>query len=120
MDENLPKLCATYAQAFDIIGRRWAGAILRAIMAGQTRFSEIAGAVPGLSDRLLSERLKELERDGLVVRKVTPTTPVRIEYRTSAKGDALLPALLEIEKWASVWLKPGRPAATKRRLRLSR
>ena len=106
MDEPLSPFCAVYTQAFDIVGGRWTGAILRALMSGQTRFTEITQSIPGLSDRLLSERLKQLEGDGLVVRTVTPCTPVRIEYTLTEMGASLLPALQSIEAWAERWLSP--------------
>ncbi len=111
MDDHLPPMCATYTRAFDIIGRRWTGAILRALMSGNTRFTELARSIPGLSDRVLSERLKELEAEELVVRTVTPSTPVRIEYSLTEMGAALLPALVAIEEWATTWLQPGRRTA---------
>jgi DNA-binding HxlR family transcriptional regulator len=72
--------CPLYHRAVELIGRRWTGAILRALMAGVNRFSDLAATVPGMSDRMLSERLKELEAEGVVVRRVIPETPVRIEY----------------------------------------
>ena len=111
MDEKLPPMCATYTQAFDIIGRRWTGAIIRTLLSGHTRFTDIARAIPGLSDRVLSERLKELEAEGLVVRTVTPSTPVRIGYTLTEMGIALLPALVAVEEWAQTWLQPGRRTA---------
>ena len=111
MDERLGPMCATYTRAFDIIGRRWTGAILRTLMSGQTRFSDLARAIPGLSDRLLSERLKDLEAEGLVVRTVTPTTPVRIDYTLTERGAALLPALVAVEQWALEWITPNRRTA---------
>ena len=72
--------CPKFHKSVELIGRRWTGAILRALLSGETRFSDIAHAIPGLSDRLLSERLKELETEGVVTRVVYPETPVRIEY----------------------------------------
>ena len=111
MIEPLPPMCATYTRAFDIIGRRWTGAILRALLSGNTRFTDLGRSIPGLSDRVLSERLKELEAEGLVVRTVTPSTPVRIGYTLTEMGIALLPALVAIEEWAQAWLQPGRRTA---------
>jgi DNA-binding HxlR family transcriptional regulator len=111
VNEHLPPMCATYTRAFDIIGRRWTGAILRALMSGHTRFSELGRSIPGLSDRVLSERLKELEAEGLIVRTVTPSTPVRIGYTLTEMGIALLPALVAVEEWAQTWLQPGRRTA---------
>ncbi len=107
---ELSPFCAVYTRAIEILGRRWTGAILRALMAGRTRFNDIAHTVPGLSDRLLSERLKELEMEGLVVRTVTPCTPVRIDYTLSEAGLALLPVVGAVANWAETWLPPTQPA----------
>ena len=96
--------CPRYHHAVELIGRRWTGAILREMYGGTTRFSDIASSVPGLSDRLLSERLKELEVEGVVVRIVYPETPVRIEYRLTDKGHDLGRVMDEIAKWAGRWL----------------
>src|SRR5690349_18490174 len=82
-------ICPRFHYAVELIGRRWTGAILQAMLGGATRFSDIAAAVPGLSDRLLSERLRELEGEDLVTRTVTPCIPVRIEYHLTDKGLAL-------------------------------
>lgn len=108
MDEASPLFCAGYTRAVEIIGRRWNGAIIRALLAGETRFSSIASAIPGLSDRLLSQRLKELEAEGIVERTVTPSTPVCIQYRLTERGAALLPVLESVASWANRWI----PAAT--------
>lgn len=97
-------MCATYTEAFAIIGRRWTGPVLRALMSGITRFSDLARTIPGLSDRLLSERLKDLEAQGLLVRTVTPTTPVRIDYSLTEMGADLMTALVAVEAWAERWL----------------
>jgi DNA-binding HxlR family transcriptional regulator len=87
-----------------MIGRRWTGAIMRVLMPGPMRFSQIAHAVPELSDRLLSERMKELEARGLVSRTVHPGPPVRVAYELTDMGRDLEPALAEIEAWAHRWL----------------
>lgn len=99
-------VCPVYHRAIELIGRKWTGAILRAMQGGQVRFTDIAAAVPGLSDRLLSERLKELEMEGLVVRSVMPETPVRIEYRLTEKGASLDEVMDAIARWAEHWLAP--------------
>ena len=109
LDGNDPEapisaFCPAYHRAVELIGRRWSGAILRALMSGATRFSDITAAIPGLSDRLLSERLKELESEGIVTRTVTPSTPVRIDYRLTEKGRALNEVMLAISEWAETWL----------------
>ena len=95
--------CPAYHRAVELIGRRWSGAILRALLADLTRFNEIASAVPGLSDRMLAERLKELEAEGLVVRNVTPCTPVRIDYRLTEKGRALDSVVQALAVWVAAW-----------------
>lgn len=92
----------------ELIGRRWTGAILRALLAGVERFSDIAATIPGLSDRMLSERLKELEAEGIVERRVIPETPVRIEYHLTPKGRALGSVMEALSAWAEEWLPhPG-------------
>ncbi len=103
--------CPRFHHAVELIGRRWSGAIIRALLGGANRFSEVCAAVPGLSDRLLSERLKELEAEGVIVRTVYPETPVRIEYQLTEKGESLAPAIEAISNWADVWLPEDLAAA---------
>src|ERR687897_618340 len=91
----------------ELIGRRWTGAILGAMLSGETRYTDIIQAVPGLSDRLLSERLKELEAEGIVVRHVHPDTPVRIEYCLTAKGRDLGEVTDAVSAWAHRWSAEG-------------
>ena len=105
--------CPAYHHAIEVIGRRWTGAILRALLSGATRFSDVTAAVPGLSDRLLSERLKELEAEGIVERTVYPETPVRIEYRLTAKGEGLGDVIAAVSTWAETWAgAPPDPATS--------
>ena len=96
--------CSSYHQAVELIGKRWTGAILFVLMEGPLRFSEVKLLVPDLSDRLLSERMKELEAEGIVERKVIDDTPVRVEYRLTTKGRALEPAVRSLKVWARSWL----------------
>ncbi len=96
--------CPLYHEAVELVGRRWTGAILSVLMDGPLRFSEVAQAIPELSDRLLSERLKELEARGLVNRTVVPGPPLQVRYELSEMGSELEPALSEIERWARRWL----------------
>jgi DNA-binding HxlR family transcriptional regulator len=97
-------LCPTYHRAIELIGRRWSGAILQVMRGSVARFSDIATAIPGLSDRMLSERLKELESEGLIERIVYPETPVRVEYRLTPAGEALGTVLDAVLMWAHDWL----------------
>jgi len=98
--------CPYYHEAVELIGRRWTGAIIAVLLTAPEplRFSEISAAVPQLSDRLLSERIKELERRGVVVRETDPGPPVRAGYRLSEMGRELEPALTELSRWARRWL----------------
>ena len=103
--------CPLYHHAVELIGRRWTGVILRALLAGAERFSELTESIPGLSDRMLSERLKELEAEGIVTRRVIPATPVRIEYHLTDKGRDLSAVVEAASAWADTWLsrQPAEP-----------
>jgi DNA-binding HxlR family transcriptional regulator len=103
-DRERPVCCPLYHEAVELVGRRWTGAILRVLMDGPLRFSEIAQSVPELSDRLLSERMKELEARGIVDRTVHRGPPVKVQYALSEMGRELGPALAEIQRWAHRWL----------------
>jgi len=93
--------CSLYHHAVELIGRRWTGAILLVLVEdGPLRFSEIRTLVPDVSDRLLSERLKELETEEIVARHVYDETPVRVEYELTSKGKALQPALKALKQWS--------------------
>jgi DNA-binding HxlR family transcriptional regulator len=96
--------CPLYHEAVELVGRRWTGAILRVLMDRPMRFSEVVQAVPELSDRLLSARMKELEARGIVDRTVHPGPPVRVEYALSEMGRELGPALNQLQDWAQRWL----------------
>jgi DNA-binding HxlR family transcriptional regulator len=96
--------CAAYHQAVELIGKRWTGAIVFVLLEGPLRFSEVKLLVPDLSDRLLSERMKELEAEGIVERRVIDAMPVRVEYRLTEKGQALEPAVRSLKVWARSWL----------------
>jgi DNA-binding HxlR family transcriptional regulator len=97
--------CPRYHEAIELLGRRWTGAIVRVLMhRSPLRFSEVAQAVPALSDRLLSERMKELEARGVVERTVVEERPARVEYALSPMGRDLEPALDALEAWAQRYL----------------
>ena len=97
--------CGLYHRAVELVGKRWTGAILIVLLEGPLRFSEIGELIPDLSDRLLSERLKELEAEGIVERHVHDDGPVRVEYALTAKGRALEPSLNGLKSWANSWLE---------------
>src|SRR5437588_9941805 len=89
-EEHDPMACAQFPHAIELIGKRWTGSIVREFFYGAKRFSDVRDAIPGMTDRMLSERLKELAAEGIVGRTVTPETPVRIEYSLNPKRRALL------------------------------
>lgn len=108
-DVHDPSICPRYHHAIELIGRRWSGAILQVMRGGTVRFSDIAASIPGLSDRMLSERLKQLEAERLIERRVIPETPVRVEYHLTERGSALAPVLDAVMAWADVWLDDAPP-----------
>ncbi len=99
-----PHLCARFHRAVELIGGRWTGAIIQLLFRGRMRFAELRAAIPEISDRMLSERLRELESEGIVDRLVVPETPVRVEYELTEKGRALEQALGAVGKWAERWV----------------
>lgn len=104
--ESSERFCPRYQRAVEIVGRRWSGAVLRAMLAGASRFGEIQEAIPDLSNRMLSERLRELEGEGIVERVVVPERPVRVEYRLTEKGLALHAVVDGLSRWAEEWIEP--------------
>ncbi len=102
--------CPDFHKAVELIGRRWSGAIVREMLAGAHRFTDLLHAVPDLSERLLCARLKSLEEEGIVERRVYPETPVRVEYHLTDKGRDLRPVFETIDRWADRWVDcAGRP-----------
>lgn len=96
-------MCPRYEKAIDTLGKKWTGLIIRALMEGPRRFGEIAGYVGGLSDRMLSDRLQELEKEGIVARRVYDQRPVLVEYQLTEKGKDLRKVLEAIQSWANRW-----------------
>lgn len=97
-------MCPRYEHAIQLLGKRWTGLLLDALMQGPKRFCEMTSAVEGLSDRVLSDRLRELEIEGIVKRIVYPQIPVRVEYHLTDKGAALQPVVEAIHNWAEQWI----------------
>ena len=95
--------CPYYHRAVELIGRRWTVVILRALLSGVERFSDLTETIPGLSDRMLSERLKELEAEGIVARTVVPEMPVRMAYHLTPKGRSLSSVIESVSAWAETW-----------------
>lgn len=97
--------CPYFHHAVELIGKRWTGVVLRVMLQGATRFGDIAAGVPNLSDKMLAERLKELEAEGMITRTVVPETPVRVEYHLTDKGRSLDGVLTALDAWADKWVE---------------
>jgi DNA-binding HxlR family transcriptional regulator len=113
-DAHPPELCRRFHKASELIGRRWTGAIIYVLLRTRCRFATLREAIPDITDRMLSERLQELEHEGIVERTVVPETPVRVEYELTRKGRALATAMDAIAHWAEKWIPladPVPPAA---------
>jgi len=106
-----PQLCARFHRAVELIGGRWTGAVIQLLFPGRMRFAQLRAAIPEISDRMLSERLRELETEGIIERSVIPDTPVRVEYELTEKGRALEHALGAVGKWAEKWVTDPEPVA---------
>lgn len=105
--QSLGAVCPHFHHAIELIGKRWTGAIVCALTERPMRYAELGKAIPGLSDRLLSQRLRELEDEGLVERQVEAGTPVRVTYSLTEAGQQLDPVLSELKSWAQRWKKAG-------------
>ncbi len=104
-ESHNPQVCNVFHQAIEIIGRRWTGVIIYALGNGPKRFCEFQEAIPDISSRLLTERLKELEENDLIIRDVSTDRPIQVFYSLTPKGEALQPILKSIGAWASDWSK---------------
>jgi len=100
---HISEFCYSYASLMNLLSRRWMGVIIRVLITGPHRFSEILCAVPGLSDPLLTQRLRELESKSLVIRRVVPVSPVRVEYELTEAGQDLERAIRTLSEWAEKW-----------------
>jgi DNA-binding HxlR family transcriptional regulator len=102
-----PELCNAFHAAIELIGRRWTGAIIFLLLRSRCRFATLRDAIPDITDRMLTERLQELEQQGIVERTVLPESPVRVEYSLTPKGHALVEAIDAISDWAHKWSTPA-------------
>jgi DNA-binding HxlR family transcriptional regulator len=118
---HVPQLCTRFHYASELIGRRWNGAIIFMLLKQTCRFATLREGIAGITDRMLSERLQELEEEGVVDRTVVPDTPVRVEYSLTRKGKALAAAIDSIADWAEKYIpatpekaKPGKAVPSRR------
>lgn len=105
--QETPELCNAFHAAIELIGRRWTGAIIFLLLRSRCRFATLRDAIPDITDRMLTERLQELEQEGIVERTVLPESPVRVEYSLTPKGHALVEAVDAISDWAHKWSTPA-------------
>ena len=96
-------LCPAVEHAFEVLGRKWAGLIIRELSSGALHFCELERGIPSMSARMLTERIKELEGEGILTRTVSAAPPVRVLYELTEKGRALIPVMKGIEAWAHQW-----------------
>ena len=115
-----PELCTRFHRASELIGRRWTGAIIFVLIKTRCRFATLRDAIPDITDRMLSERLQELEEEGIVERTVVPETPVRVEYALTRKGRELGTPIKAITDWAHDWIEEPAPAAKSKAARARR
>lgn len=101
------EMCPRFEKAVDVLSKRWVALIVFVLMQGPRRFGEIESCLSNLSGKVLSDRLKEMENEGIIQRTVYPEMPVRIEYSLTAKGTALAPILGEISNWSTEWIELG-------------
>ena len=109
---HAPSVCAQFHRASELIGRRWTGAIIFVLLKSRCRFATLRDAIPDITDRMLSDRLQELEQEGILERTVIPDTPVRVEYALTKKGRALAAAVDAIADWAHKWTEEPIPPKT--------
>ena len=109
---EISPVCTRFHKAIELIGSRWTGAILQTLLQGRSRYASVKAAVPEITDRMLSERLRSLEAEGLLLRTVVPESPVRVEYELTRKGRELQDALREIGSWAERWIPLDKDSAT--------
>lgn len=100
-------VCQHFQRAAEMVAQRWVPQVIRALEVGPARFGDLKDRVPSISDHLLSQRLKALETDGILERRVTPSHPVLIEYRLTKAGRELAVVFAELGTWAERWAKTG-------------
>ncbi|WP_044640780.1 winged helix-turn-helix transcriptional regulator [Risungbinella massiliensis] len=98
-------ICPKFEAAIEILAKKWTGLIIRVLMEKTSRFRDIREQIPQMSERMLAERLKDLEAHGIVIRHVHAETPVRVEYELTQKGRDLTPVIESIQSWGEKWMK---------------
>jgi len=111
---DIHPVCVRFHTAIELIGTRWTGAVLRALFTGQHRYAQIKAAIPGVSDTMLAQRLRALQEQELIERRVLATTPVQVEYHLTEKGRELEPVLEAIIAWSHKWIPLPAETSAKR------
>lgn len=106
-DVTLNDYCPYFDAATEVLGRRWAALVLRALVVGPARFGEISQRVPGVTDRMLARRLRELADSGFLEQVTESDGSARTSYRLTAKGASLAPLIVELNRWALEWVEPA-------------
>lgn len=101
---DFSKMCPKYEAGMEVLSKKWTGLIVRVLLAGPKRFKDIKAQIPDMSDRILSERIKDLEQAEIIIRRVYPETPVRIEYELTEKGKGLQDIIEAIQEWSEKWM----------------
>lgn len=101
---DFTRMCPKYESAAELICKKWTGLIIRVLMGGPKRFKDIKEQIPDMSDKMLTDRMKELEASGIVIRKVYPEMPVRIEYELTDKGRDMKNVIESIQEWGDRWM----------------
>ncbi|GAA4056935.1 helix-turn-helix domain-containing protein [Amphibacillus indicireducens] len=104
-----PVICPRFEQAISLLSKRWTGLVIYQLLNGTQRFNELQSAI-GVSGKVLSDRLKDLEQQGIVHREVIPDTPVIIHYSLTEKGHSMQSIIQSIESWSQDWIKPSADA----------
>lgn len=102
---EMPQLCPRFERAIELLSKRWSTLIVYRLLDGPQRFVDIENSLPNLSGKVLSDRLRELETEGVIQRTVYPEKPVRIEYSLTDKGRDLAPLMEDIQQWATRWVE---------------
>jgi DNA-binding HxlR family transcriptional regulator len=97
--EEFKHICTNFHNAIEFIGKRWMGAVIFSLLEGPKRYHEIMSSIPGISDRLLTERLRDLETEGLIVKRVIATAPKKVEYELTPAGKELEEVIYVLRKW---------------------
>lgn len=108
---ELHPICARFHAAVELIGARWSGAILQGLFSGHHRYAELRAVIPGISDTMLAQRLRELELAGILERQVLPGPPVRTEYSLTDKGRDLAPVIEALIDWSHKWIPLGQESS---------